>query len=401
MTGDRSRWRARGAEAGLIALTLGPPVLLQPSADVSARAWWLLAGFEVVAGLALVVRRRFPVTVFLMVTGALVAAVVSGAALTAKLSPMAALPLAVALYSVGSHCANWTRTALAALGGTALVGVGLWVNQLTTSAADYRGGADVLAVLAPMPLAWAIGFAARTHRANLAATVRRVQDVLREQQLREQQAAQQERVRIAREMHDVVAHSLTLLVVRAETLRARGGDLPAWARTEIDGLALAGRQAGGELRDLLRVLRDSEDAAPRQPLPGLGELDELLARGRAAGADIDARIEVDVVTLPRPVQLAGFRIVQESLTNAGRHSPGAPVRITITEDAGQLRCAVVNTRPAEPGQPSWGTGLGLVSMRERVDALGGRLRTGPTEDGGFQVVATLPLTPVALDAAGV
>lgn len=391
MTGDPSRWRSRGADAGLVALTLFPPLLSQPSTDASALAWWLLAGYEVVAAAALLLRRRLPVTAFLAITATLVAVIVWGAADEVKLSPLVFLPLAVALYSVGSHCARWSRTGLAALGGGALIAVGLWLNHATTSAAAFLGGSDVLAVLAPMPLAWVLGFAARTHRALLAATEERVQDAVREQHLRAEQAAQQERVRIAREMHDVVAHSLTLLVVHAEALRARGGDLPHWARTQIDGLAVAGRQAGGELRDLLRILRDPGDAAPLRPMPGLGELPALLDSSRAAGGSVDVRIEVDLDSLPRPVQLAGYRIVQESLTNARRHSPGAPVRLTIAEDAGRLRFEVVNTRAAVPGPAGSGTGLGLISMRERVDTLGGELAAGPTDDGGFRVVATVPL----------
>lgn len=396
MTGDRRTW---GVAAGLVAVTLLPPVLSQPSSDPSAHAWWLLAGDLTVAAVALLFRRRLPVTVFLLVTGVLTAALVGGAAEGVKLTPLAFLPLAVALYHVGSHCERWSRTGLAVLGGAAIILVGLWINHLTTSAPTFRGGSDVLGVLAPMPLAWAIGFAARTHRTLLTATEQRVDDVLREQRWREQQAAQQERVRIAREMHDVVAHSLTLLVVQAETLRARGGDLPAWARTQIDGLAVAGRQAGGELRDLLRVLRDPEESAPLRPMPGLRELPDLVDRGRAAGASVDVRIDVDADQVPRPVQLACYRVVQESLTNARRHAPGAPVSVTVAEDAGRLRCEVANARPAEPGATGWGTGLGLVSMRERVGALGGRLDAGPTDAGGFQVVATLPLS--AVEPAGV
>lgn len=395
-------WRSGGADAGLVALTLLPPLLSQASTNTSALVWWLLVGYETVAAVALWLRRTAPVTAFLVIIWTLVAAVVLAAAQGSQLSPLVFLSLAVALYSLGSHCASWFRTGLAALGGAAAVAIGLWVNHLPTGAAAIRGGSDVLAVLAPMPLAWAAGVAVRTHRALLAVTEQRVEDLLREQQLREQQATQQERVRIAREMHDVVAHSLTLLVVRAETLRAQGGELPAWARTQVDGLAVAGRQAGGELRDLLRVLRDPEDAVPLAPMPGLGELPELLERSRAAGMKVDALIEVEVAALPQPVQLAGYRIVQESLTNARRHANGAPVRITIAENGGQLRIEVVNTEAMADGV-EWrgGAGLGLVSMRERAEALGGQLAAGPAGDGAFRVVATLPLTTVLLGDVGV
>ncbi|MFE9610815.1 sensor histidine kinase [Streptomyces sp. NPDC006012] len=397
----RVRWRLLGADLGLVALTLCPPVLMQPNIDTSPRALWLVAAYEAVGIVALMARRRFPVTVFLVVVSSLVAVFVTGAAEGARLSPLLSLPLAVALYGLGNSCTNWVRTGLAVLAAGVLVGAGAWINRVTAATADLTGGSDVIAVLAPMPLAWAIGSAARTHRIRLVGAARRVADMRREQQRREDQAAQQERVRLAREMHDVVAHSLTLLVVRAETLRARGGDLPVWARTEIDGLAMAGRQAGGELRDLLKVLRGSEETAPLQPTPGLRDLAELLSRSRAAGARVDARIDADPDVLSQPLQLAAYRIVQEGLTNVGRHAPGARVRVTVTEDSGLLRCEVVNTRPQETADGTWGAGLGLVSMKERAEALGGQVSTGPTAEGGFQVVAVLPTASARLDAADV
>ncbi|MFJ9381962.1 sensor histidine kinase [Streptomyces sp. NPDC101455] len=391
--------RAWGADAGLVVLALCPAVLMQSSADGTALGWALLAALDLVIGAALVLRRRAPLSVFLVVLCALVTAVVIGAAHDTRLSSLAALALGVCLYNVGSRSLDGRRTMLALCGAVVVVVAGAWANHLTAEP-EYRGGSDVLAVLAALPLAWALGNAARTQRANLAAAARQVDAMSREHELREQQAAQQERVRIAGEMHDVVAHSLTLLVVRAETLRARGGELPDWARPQIDGLAVAGRQAGGELRDLLRVLRGPEDNVPLRPLPGLGELLGLLDSGRAAGARIDAGLTAPE-NLPRPVQLTVYRVVQESLTNARRHAPGAPVRVTVRADTDVVRCEVENARPEAPGEAGWGAGLGLAGMRERVEALGGLLRAGPTEEGGFLVSATLPVSGTARDAARV
>ncbi|MBB5923607.1 signal transduction histidine kinase [Actinoalloteichus hoggarensis] len=391
MTGDSGRRRWWEADAGIIVLTLVAPPLLQPSTDESSTAWSLLIGFELVALVALSARRRVPVTAFLLIFGTLVAAVVGGAAGGVRLSPLVFLPLAVVLYNLGNHGVHLARTGLAALAGGVIVAAGLWINWRTASAADFRGGLDVFAMLAPMPLAWAMGFAARTRRALLAAAEERAADASREQQLRAEQAAQRERVRIAREMHDLVAHSLTLLVVHAETLRARGADLPDWARTQADGLALAGRQLGGELRDLLRVLHDPAEAAPLRPTPGLGELPALLAAHRADGGTVDVRLDHELEALPRPVQLAGYRIVQESLTNARRHAPGAAVALTLDVDDGRLRVEVVNRPAVRPGAQQAGAGLGLISMRERVEASGGELTAGPTGDGGFRVMATMPL----------
>ncbi len=124
----------------------------------------------------------------------------------------------------------------------------------------------------------------------------------------------------------MVAHSLTLFVVHAETLRARGAELPDWARAQVDGLAAAGRQSSGELRDLLRMLRDPADADPLQPVPDLGGLNALPAGHRAAGRTVELTMDVAPQSVPGPVQLAVYRVVQEALVNARRHAPGAPAQ---------------------------------------------------------------------------
>ncbi|MGA4845092.1 histidine kinase dimerization/phosphoacceptor domain-containing protein [Streptomyces sp. G5(2025)] len=264
------------AEAGLLALTFVPPLLSQPYVDTSAPAWTSLMGYETVAAAALSL--RLPVTAFVVGFAALVAALVGSAGAGAKVTPLVFLPLAVLLYNVGSRRVSWARTVPALLGGGALALAGLWVNRMTVGAGEFRGGLDVLAALAPMPLAWAMGSAARTRRALLVAAEQRAAEAGRARRAEAARATQEERARIAREMHDVVAHSLTLLVVHAETPRARGDELSDWARAQVDGPAAAGRQSGGELRELLRMLRDPADAAPLHPVPGLGELDALPGR---------------------------------------------------------------------------------------------------------------------------
>ncbi|GHJ30745.1 hypothetical protein TPA0910_51780 [Streptomyces hygroscopicus subsp. sporocinereus] len=293
------KWPRWSADAGLAALALLPPLLSQPYVDTSGPAWASLIGYEAVAVVVLVLRRRVPVTAFVAGLGALVAALVTSAGEGGKLTPLVFVPLAVLLYNLGSRYTSWLRTGSALLGGGVMVLVGLWVNWMTVGASELRGGLDVFAALAPMPLAWAMGFAARSRRALLVAAEQRAVEARRAQRLEAAQATQRERARIAREMHDVVAHSLTLLVVHAETLRARGDELPDWARAQVDGLAAAGRQSSGELRDLLRMLRDPAEAAPLQPVPGLGELGALLdshRRGRnGRGADGDGGDRAGVV----------------------------------------------------------------------------------------------------------
>ncbi|MCM2511777.1 histidine kinase [Streptomyces griseoincarnatus] len=385
------RWHRWGTGAGLLVLTFLPALLSQPYVDASGPAWASLTVYEAVGVVVLLLRRRLPATAFVVGFGALLAALVWSAGEGAKLSPLVFLPPAVLLYNLGYRGASGRRTGTAVLGVAVLGVVGLWLNRLTTDSSDFRGGVDVLAALAPMPLAWVMGFAARTRQALLAAAERQAADARRARALEAAQAAQRERARIAGEMHDVVAHSLTLLVVHAETLRARGGELPDWARAQVDGLAAAGRQSSGELRDLLRMLRDPADAVPLRPTPDLAELNTLLDGHRAIGGTVELTMDLAPEAVPGAVQLAGYRVVQEALVNARRHAPGAPVRVTVASVAGRLRCEVVNGPAARRGAADAGIGLGLVSMDDRVGALGGDLTAGPTGDGGFRVLATMPL----------
>jgi signal transduction histidine kinase len=207
-----------------------------------------------------------------------------------------------------------------------------------------------------------------------------------------------ERARIARELHDVVAHSLSLVAVRAETAPYRLGEMPGPAREEFLALAGTARESLTELRRLLGVLRtergsDTGSGAARTPQPTLSDVDELIGTMRAAGMDISyvgTHFE-----LPAATGLTVYRIVQEALSNAARHAPGAPVRVAITRagelGAGELRVDVHNGPSSDAVVPTGKGGHGLVGMRERVLLLGGSLDYGRSEDGGFSVSAVMPL----------
>ncbi|MFC5744338.1 sensor histidine kinase [Actinomadura rugatobispora] len=368
---------------------VAPALVDQATTDTSAAAWLALGGYTVVAVAALAGRRRRPLTVFCTVLTVLAGVEVGAAAAEVKLSSLAVLPPAFALYAVGAYSPR-NRSTAALFIGALLVAAGLVVNH-ATAPQGWRGGSDVLALVAVLPVAWALGVAARSHRVLLAAAEQRAEDARREQRLRAEQAAAAERVRIARDMHDVVAHSLTLLVVHAETVRARSGELPPWARERVDSLAAAGRQATEEMRDLLGVLRDGTAAtAPRAPAPSLSGLDALVRTAGDSGNPVTLTTTGPLDAPPRPVQLAAYRVVQESLSNARRHAPGAPVTVRVDAGTTKIDVEVGSGPPPGPVRPVPGSGMGLAGLTERVAAVGGELSAGPMTGGGFRVTATLP-----------
>ncbi|MGY1811945.1 sensor histidine kinase [Blastococcus sp. SYSU D00820] len=199
-----------------------------------------------------------------------------------------------------------------------------------------------------------------------------------------------ERARIAREMHDVVAHHLSMIAVRCETAPYRLAPLDERAGAELAEVAGTARAALSELQELLGVLRAEDQSADRAPQPGTADLEELFAGVRATGTAVDARVAVS--GLPGTLDLTVYRIVQQALSNAVQHAPGAPVRVTVEQDGGLLRVEVVNGPGTGPGRT--GAGTGLAGMRERAELHGGRLTAGPAPDGGFAVLAEIPAARV-------
>jgi signal transduction histidine kinase len=200
----------------------------------------------------------------------------------------------------------------------------------------------------------------------------------------------EERARIARELHDVVAHHMSLIAVRAESAPYRLAGLPQPVAEEFGAIADASREALTEMRRLLGVLRN-ESPPPVQPQPGVEDLGALVETAKGAGVDIRLDLQPDLRVAPS-VGLTAYRIVQEALSNARRHASGGPVAITVAENGAHLELTVVNG-PGAPidANPSSGS-QGLIGMYERATMLGGSLTTGATEDGGFKVHGTIPLT---------
>ncbi|MEU6781720.1 histidine kinase [Nonomuraea angiospora] len=228
-------------------------------------------------------------------------------------------------------------------------------------------------------------------RVRRSATAKLKTEERRTRQAESAQAVLAERARIARELHDVVAHHMSVIAIQAEAvpLKARGDPAQLEAGlAEIRGLSL---EAIAELRQVLGVLRDQDGRVDTAPQPGLDRLDELVSNARAAGLAVLVKRAGPFDRLPPAVGLSAYRIVQESLSNAMRHAPGSTVALDVTHRRGELRLRVANGPSAAPGAGP-GAGQGVVGMRERATLLGGTLDAGPAAGGGFEVRATLPVT---------
>lgn len=287
--------------------------------------------------------------------------------------PMVGLTLAPVVMQYSLAAVVPRRTALPCLAIAEAVLAVHFLGQQHGDASTFLGNALILAA------AWLVGDSTFRRRAHAAAEVA----------IAAERAAVEERVRIAREMHDVVAHSMSLIVVRAGAGRMAIDDNPAEAKRALAVIEETGRAALGEMRHLLGVLRADEPTSTA-PLPSLQQLDHLVADAAHAGTPVELTIDGDRRVLPPGVEATAYRAVQEALTNVRRHAPGTAVRVRLVYDAGGVDLEIVNDRPVAGPPASTGTGRGLVFMRERIEASGGVLDAGPTDDGGFRLRARLP-----------
>jgi signal transduction histidine kinase len=261
-----------------------------------------------------------------------------------------------------------------------------WLLWLTKDLADLAVPLSATVVFTAATVALdSIGSRWRAQRALAAQTERTELE-------RARRAVLEERARIARELHDVVAHHMSLIAVRAETAPFRLSDLPESARGEFASLSGEAREALTEMRRLLGVLRHDEPAG-LAPQPQLTDLPALVEAARRAGVAVELSAPSALDQVPSSVALCAYRIVQESLSNASQHAPGAAVTVSVDHDAGAVVLRVANGPggPARPAPSEHGPGHGLTGMRERVALLGGSLLAGSAPDGGYVVSAVLPL----------
>ncbi|MER5620003.1 sensor histidine kinase [Streptosporangium sp. NPDC002544] len=371
---------------------IGPVHVLDAAIGIGLAVWavglvWSRGGmmtpFLLLATLPLAFRRVNPPM-------ALAATFVGGVGLLfTGIYPMSNLAVAtsaaVALYTLLR-----LLTRQQAWGVTVLALTGLFVLGVLMSW-ESRVGLATAVVYGAMIAFCVGGIALLADLARARGEVKEVRQESMEQMIAAQceQAAMAERARIAREMHDIVAHSISRIAVEAETAPYTVKDLSDPAREGFEQIATTARETLVEMRRLLGVLRTDGGAGGTSPQPGLARVPELLEEHRRAGGTVDLDIIGDAVPLPAAVDLSAYRILQEALTNARSHAPDANVRIELAYLQDTLAIRVSDDGP---GPSSNAGGHGLIGMRERVVMLGGWLNTGTAPEGGFLIEAGLPLT---------
>lgn len=345
----------------------------------------------------LVLRRLWPVPVF---AGVLAAALVVAAW---DVSAVPGPPLLVALYTVAALQPR--RTALVAVG---VLEVALSVTLVRVMGVE--GWWVALLLTGPVAAAVALGLYTATRRAYLAELRERARRLELERDREVALAAATERSRIAREMHDIVAHHLTVMVALSDGAVAALRSSPDQAAEVMQTVSATGRRALADTRRLLGVLRDpSPDpadpatgaAGERAPLPDLAELDQLVERVRAAGLPTSLQVTGSERYVPADVQLTVYRLVQEALTNTLKHGgPGVRAAVRLAYEPDALRVEVDDDGAGATAPAATGAGGGLVGMRERVHALGGEVWSGPGRGGGWRVAASLALVTGTPDQRG-
>jgi signal transduction histidine kinase len=367
--------------AVLCALTL---LVAAMSPSLRGRLTVEAAGLAVVTWAPLPWRRRWPMPVLAVSTGSAAGYIM----LTQAHGLIFVAPL-VALYTVAG--AGGRRRALAI--GIIVLAVLAGVHMLLRPRAWI--GWETLAVFAAVGLALAAADAASSRRAYIAEITERARraELGREQEARRQ--VTEERLRIARELHDAVGHHLALINVQAGVADQLLDDDPVQARQSLAHVRQASRSALDDLRDTIGLLRQPGEPAPVQPTADLNDLDELMASFGRSGLRVDRTVEGAVRPVPPAASLIAFRVIQESLTNVRKHAGDSTARISLSYRPAALQVEVENMAGGNGGGPARGSGNsaghGITGMRERVAAAGGSLTAGPRPGGGFRVSALLPL----------
>jgi signal transduction histidine kinase len=329
----------------------------------------------------LCLRRLLPLAMPIAVTGILIGSWLVGVEVEELAVPI--MIQAFAYFSVGRHAPR----------SQALWGLGSVVASIALLALDavVRGEvtADVVFVLGFLG-PWVVGVALRETLQRTRVLAAEAEHARLERELETERAAAAERRRIARELHDVLANSLSVMIVQASLAADLVGEDPGAATEAVSEVERSGRSALGEIGRLLRLIRDGESEPGTQPQQGVADVPALAEEYARAGLTIDLDID-GVMSLPMGVDLSTYRIVQEGLTNALKHAPGSPVRVRLARCESDVAIEVCNGPAAARSAAAVPSGHGLIGLRERVSLFGGDLEARPTEDGGFVLAAKIPV----------
>jgi signal transduction histidine kinase len=373
----RRRWTASPRSDVVLALVLGVLSLQSAFGDHGLKQPGLAVVLLIeLSVLPLAVRRSRPLAVL---ATTLAAAIIGDLLFSGFLLPG---PV-IALYTVAAHCER--RVALAAAG---ITGVALVVPAVAGKGVSSAGFA--VAMYAVFTVAWVLGDNLRTRRAYLVEVEARAERLERDREERARRAVAAERSRIARELHDVISHNVSVMVVQAAAGKDVFASQPERARDALGSIESIGREALVELRRLLGVVSPDDDAEDPgyAPQPGLARLPELVEQVGAGGLRVNLTVTGQPRDLPVGVDLSAFRIVQEALTNTLKHASASRADVSVRYMDASLEVEVLDDGVA--GDPG-GRGRGLVGMRERAALLGGELSAGPRPAGGFGVRARMPL----------
>jgi signal transduction histidine kinase len=378
-----ARWRAASAVAVDVALALAVFVATADQgtgfeSEFTGELQWLVRTLvAAVVALPVLVRRRNPYP--LLVAGT-----------AAWLVMIAPWGLMVALYTLSARARRPRWYGWCVAGVAVIVPARLLLGSDRVPELSGSIAAMVAVVVVGVPVLLGLWVGAR--RALVESLRDRAERLQERQHLEAERARAQERARIAREMHDVVAHRVSLMVLHAGALEVARGD-PEVAR-QAGLIRQTGREALDELRHVLGVLREHGDTPPLDPQPTLADLDGLVRRSRAAGMEVAVTVSGERRALPATAERTAYRLVQEALTNAHKHAAGAAAEVRLCYAPERLEVTVRNTRPPGGGGTVAalpGGGHGLVGLRERVELLGGTLQAGPRLDGGFELRAQIPV----------
>lgn len=378
MTSNGSRFRSWAFD-GLIALFL---IFVSTSILVSLLGRRDLDDVPVAVVLlvlhsgSMLFRRKAPLAVMVL-------NIATGLAIHALGYPVVVLGVAplVALYTVASRC-DRVRS---------LAALGVLVSTMATAVATQQTPGDVSTIIANalvFGVVWFLGESQRSRRAYVAQLEERTAELERARDELAHRAVAEERLRIARELHDIVAHSMGLIAVQAGVGAHVIDDRPEEAKRSLKTIENASRSALSEIRRILGLLRSNGESADTEPSPGLADLSSLADEVSASGVDVELRFEPPPEPLPVGAELTMFRVVQEALTNVLKHARARRARVSVWFRDGVGRIEVIDDGVAVSG---YSNGHGIIGMRERVAMHGGTFEAGPLSEGGFRVAATIPI----------